>query len=337
MIPCTWCWVSCDHPVTLETRVREDGSFGRSIVFEKTDSSVLRGNMFGVSEASGWKVTVQAIEGDDDKDRYRIGFEKNFSSAEEMNAELDPGSDTLFRIRSSCEKQLRWFYTYIRYEETYRPINRFRLSPAEEFFNEEDRQFIRRLPPEGTPLDKPDSIFLANLDNKIGDHYVVWSIFNEQMDILKKLVIRGGLESRWLDTLKKHEDLVYESIDDDKGDERFAMRMADTLGIPLPKGAGRWADSLSADFNARLRFMSFAHDSRFRIVYELPWTVVETNADSIAGNRAYWRPRTHKFMFNDYTMYAEARMPNALAMIMGGLLVVIALFVFFRKGILRNR
>jgi hypothetical protein len=328
---------SCEHPVTLETRLKEDGSAARSVIFEKTDSSVLRGNMFGAAESKDWKVTVKVNEGESSSDRYRIQFDKEFASVEEMNTEMDTGSDTLFHIRSSWEKSFRWFYTSIRYEETYRSINRFRLAPAEDFINNEDRQFIQRLPPEGSKLPKSDSVFLRNLDAKINDQYAEWAIGKEQIEILTKLINRSGLDPRWLDTLKKHQDVIYRSIEEDQDEQSFVLRMADTLHIPLPERASRWADSLSAEFNARLRFMSYARDSHFLVVCELPWAVVETNADSVAGNRAFWRPRVHNFMFGDYTLYAEARTPNFMAIVVGILLMTVTLVVFFRKGIKRNR
>jgi hypothetical protein len=323
---------SCEHPLTLETRLREDGSATRSVIFEKTDSAVLRENMFGVSESKGWKISVSVNEGEASSDRYRIRFDKEFSSAEAMNAELDAGNDSLFHIHAVWEKQFRWFYTYIRYEETYRPINRFKFAPAEDFFNEEDRQFIRRLPADGSKLTKPDSVFLHNLDRKIGDQYAAWAIFEEQMDILRKLINRSGLGPRWLDTLSRHNRMVYESIEQDKGNDQFALAMADTLGIPLPARARQWADSLSQDFNSRLRFMSYARDSRYRVMFEVPWAVTDTNADSVSGNRAYWRPLPHAFMFDDHTFYVEARRPNTLLLIISIVLVAAGIFFLFRKA-----
>jgi len=324
----------CDHPIAQETRVHEDGSLDKTIIFEKADSSVLEKNIFRVGTDTGWKIDVSPVIDGNDKTKYRVQFEKSFPSAEMMNAELDAESDTLFRVKSSFEKKFRWFYTYIRYSETYRPLNRFTMLPYDDFFNAEDMQFIRRLPAEGASISKADSVALQMLNIKVDDYYARAAIANEQVDILRQLLIKTNTRTSLLDSLESVREVFFEQLERDKGDENFVMRMSDSLGIRFAdRGrAANLADSLSASLNARLMFMSYVRDSRYQAMIEMPWTVVQTNADSVAGNRLYWRPLQHKFLFTDYELYAESRELNVIMTVLSAVILGLTLVLWFRRS-----
>ncbi len=321
---------ACENPIAQETKVHEDGSLDKAIIFEKTDSSVLERNIFNVGTANGWKVTVSPIMDGKNDDKYRVQFEKSFGSSEAMNAELDVASDTLFRVKSSFEKKFRWFYTYIRYSETYRPLNRFKMLPYDEFFNAEDMQFIRRLPAEGASISKADSVSLQMLNMKVDDYYARAAIANEQVDILRQLLMKTNTRTSLLDSLESVREVFFEQLERDKGDENFVMRMSDSLGIRFAdRGrAANLADSLSASLNARLTFMSYVRDGRYQAMMEMPWSVVETNADSVAGNKLYWRPLQHKFLFTDYELYAESRELNVLTAILSAVIIGLTLILW---------
>lgn len=322
--------VGCENPIAQETRVHEDGSLDKTIIFEKTDSSVLENNIFRVRQEAGWKVSVSPVIDGKNDDKLRVQFDKSFGSAEAMNAELDTPSDTLFRVKSSFEKKFRWFYTYIRYAETYRPLNRFRMLRHDDFFNAEDMQFIRRLPAEGARISKADSVSLQMLNIKVDDYYARAAIANEQVDILRQLLVLTNTRTSLLDSLESVREVFFEQLENDKSDENFVMRMTDSLKIKFADrpSAARVADSLSENLNARLRFMSYVRDGRYQAMIEMPWTVVETNADSVAGNRLFWRPLQHKFLFTDYEVYAESRQLNWLMTIISSVIIGLTLVLF---------
>jgi hypothetical protein len=324
---------ACENPIAQETKVHEDGSLDKAIIFEKTDSSVLERNIFNVGKSNGWKVTVSPVMDGKDDDKYRVQFEKSFASPEAMNAELDKASDTLFRVKSSFEKKFRWFYTYIRYSETYRPLNRFKLLPYDEFFNAEDMQFIRRLPAEGASISKADSVSLQMLNIKVDDYYARAAIADEQVENFKKLISLTNTRTTVLDSLEGLRQIFLDWLEDNKNDKDFLMRVSDSAQIEFPdrKRATFLADSLSADLNARLRFMSYVRDGRYQAMMEMPWTVVQTNADSVAGNRLYWRPLQHKFLFTDYELYAESRQLNWLTVTISLVVIGITLLLWLRR------
>ena len=269
---------ACENPMRFETRVHEDGSLDKTIFFEKTDSTVSERNIFGIKEGNGWKVDVKKLPTEDSSKKsnpeFSIRFEKSFASSDALNAELDTPSDSLFHVYSVFEKKFRWFYTYIRYTETIRPINRFKMVDPEDYFNQEDQAFINRLPAEGTAISKADSLYLQMLNEKISDYFTNMGIFNEEYKILEEVLLKNKVDKKWLDTLRKKQDFIYDHVDKMKGELDFAAKMADSLKIPLPKPASsRDFQEASKDFNNRLTFMKFARDGKYVNVIEMPWTV----------------------------------------------------------------
>src|SRR6188472_4107370 len=116
--------VSCQNPMTMETEVHEDGSLDKTITFEKVDSLHGYSNIFAISSEKGWSSAMKELP-DEKEEKFQITFKKHFASADEVNAQLNTQNDSLFNIQTSFEREFRWFYTYIRYTETYSPLNRF--------------------------------------------------------------------------------------------------------------------------------------------------------------------------------------------------------------------
>lgn len=328
---------SCENPMTLETDVHEDGTLGKTITFEKGDSSLITHNIFGIDSAKGWSAEIVQLpmerkEKGSDKIQYKTVFKKHFASADELNKELNPPTDTLFKIKSTFEKKFRWFYTYIRYTETFLPINRFTMLSPDDYLNEEDNQFIDRLPGEGKAISKADSLYLQMLNVKIGDYYTNMAIFNEEFEIMKELIKRSNLENKWMDTLIRKKEYIYNHIEKMRGEPDFALKMADSLHIPLNREqAIKDAPILAKDLNSRISFMGFANDGKYMNIVNMPWTIVNSNADSVAGNKLIWRPLVTKFLFKEHHMYAESRKLNLWTMVVSGAVVLLTVFVWRRK------
>ncbi len=327
---------ACDNPMRFETKVHEDGSLDKTIIFEKTDSSKVENNIFGINQKKGWTVDIQRLPSDNSKENskpeFRIQFQKSFASADAINGELDVATDSLFHVHAKFEQKFRWFYTYLCYTETIQPINRFTMVSPEDYFNKEDNTFIDRLPPEGKGISKADSLYLQMLNEKISDHFANMGIFKEQYKILEDVIKRSSLEKRWLDTLYKNQEFIYDHIDKMKGEHDFAAKIADSLKIPLPKPqSSKDFRELSKEFNTRLDFMGFARDGKYVNIIEMPLAVTHSNADSVAGNKLYWRPLVTKFVFKDYTMYAECRRLNLWAVAVSLVVFGVTVFAFKKK------
>lgn len=325
--------IACDHPMSFHTKVNEDGSLDKTIIMDKMEADKENANILGINEKNNWKVTKSkssdSTTKSDKNNDYKFEFFRHFESADKMNEALDRNVDTLFQVHSKFEKKFRWFYTYIRYSETIRPINRFKKVSPEDFFTIEDSLFINRLPAEGKPITKADSVYLILLNQKIADHFTNMAIFNEAFPLLEQVVRKYNPDKKWIDTLYKKRERIYEIINKDKDD---FSNIAKELHIPLTNESEKYFESiLKKELQPRLDFMSFARDGKYSISFDMPWAIVNTNADSVAANYVLWKPVMHKFAFSNYEMYAESRKLNLWAVIVSVIVIGVTVFVLRRK------
>lgn len=328
---------SCEHGVNVESLVYADGSLDRTVVLSKTDSNAALENMFGISASKGWEVEVtedSSVEGD----KKIIVFRKHFGNVEEANTEMDGPVDSLFRISSGFEKRFLWFYTYIKFSDTYRAINLFTDPEVSDYFTPEDFAFIERLPAEGEPISHADSIYMVYLNQKIFDLYAQRGLYNAFYAAMIRAVGENHPGQQWIDTLEIKRDELFglmmgQGNDFEKGK---LLEFADSLGIPLTAQLREDYERFTTPVDSRLKFMSVAVEGNYRHQIQMPWTVIQSNADSVAGNELYWHPPVARFLLKDYTMYAESRRMNYWAVIISLLIVAFTLLLLFRKNLFRT-
>lgn len=323
---------ACEHKVYMETTVHEDGSLDKTIVLETGDTTK---NFMGIEVNNGWTMMTDLIEDttSENSKKWNVIYQKKFASAEEANAELATVRDTLFRVSSKFDKKFRWFYTYLYYSDTYHTINRMNLLP-DDYITQEDYAFIDRLPAEGKVISKADSFFLSELHKRIFDIYGLRAIYEAHYSLNEKLIHESGLEDRWLDTLKKHKENIYQRlVKNDNVPEDFMYKSMDSLGIPFPMKKMRTRfDELYKQEDAKTDFINHASEGKYTHVINMPWKIVRTNADSVSGNQLMWNPPSIKFLLKDYTMYAEARKMNIWAFVVSALVIVFTGYLLLRKG-----
>ncbi len=324
-------FASCEHDVAMETTVHEDGSLDKVIVFENEDSSK---NILGLGSTAGWTKSVERASSKNDSVKNRdviVTFRKTFASAEEVNTELAVPNDTLFRVSGKFEKKFRWFYTYIYYADTYHAINRMKLS-IDDYVTQEDYAFIDRLPAEGKTISKADSLYLIELNKKLFDIYGTIAIYDEYHTVNIDLIKKYHLENRWIDTLNQHKQDLFLRMERKDLDDDFMLRFMDSLNIPLPyKELINEYKALSKPLESKTNFISVANEGKYVHRINMPWEIINTNADSVVNNQAIWMPPVTRFLIKDYTMYAEARTMNYWAVALSVVLVGLTFYLFIRK------
>ncbi len=319
-------FASCDHDVSMETTVHDDGSLDKIITLEG-DSTTIINNHMGIREATGWKLVVtkkDSVEKKDEK-KFVLTFSKHFQSSAEANQELALPNDTLFRVTSTFEKKFRWFYTYLYYSDTYHAINRLSLA-TEDYFTEEDYAFIDRLPAEGSSISKADSLYLDRLNEKIFDFYGSRALFEWYYTKLESHLKQEN-ETQWLDTLSKHKEAMYAEIMKENNDWDF-FKLEGMPNLPLTDNQ---LAMIEKEIETRVDFFSFATNGKYQHTINLPGNIVNTNADSVAGNALYWRPSTTKFLLKDYRLFGESRRLNLWTILVSvGVLGGAFLLIFYR-------
>jgi hypothetical protein len=326
---------ACEHHVSMETTVHESGAVDKIIVLETEDTTK---NFLGIGLENGWKVTAKPIEQDTSSEKktkvkkWSVQYEKSFTSAQQATEELAMPSDSLFRVSSKFERSFRWFYTYIKYSDTYHAINRLSY-PLDDYLTQEDFTFIDRLPAENNEISKADSLYLSRLQEKIFDVYGLRALYESYYTMNETLISESGLEDRWIDTLKKHKEHLFHQLAEKKDlPEDFIYEALDSLGIPFPydKMKNRYHE-LNQRNDAITSFINHASEGKYTHIINMPWHVVHTNADSVSDKRLLWNPPSIKFLLSDYTMYAESRKLNLWAIIVSVAVVMFSAYLFWRK------
>lgn len=325
---------SCEHNVVTETTVHPDGTLDKAITLELKDSATHL--MFNLA---GWVKRYPDTEAIDSvrSEKIPMLFQKTFSSAEEANAQLGVATDTTLAVSSHFEKKFRWFYTYIQYAETFHAINRMEFKP-DDYLTTEDYAFIERLPAEGTKISRADSLYLSELTNKIYEVYGARALFEAYWKLNVDIITEHNLEQAWMDTLQRNKEKAFSVMMTDGNskemlnDEYPFIDFMEQLRIPLPY------NTIKRDYPNRIKplermttFISHASDGKYRNRINMPWTVVSSNADSVAGNSLFWSPPSIKFLLKDYTMYAESRTLNWWAVLVSGLIVAATAYAVMRK------
>ncbi|MBL7875484.1 MAG: hypothetical protein JNL53_07450 [Cyclobacteriaceae bacterium] len=333
-LACLIFFASCEHNVSMETTVHEDGTLDKIMILEVEDTTR---NFLGISPQAGWQMKIQSInnsanEASKENKKWRVTYQKHFATAEEANEMFSKESDSLFRISSRFQKKFKWFYTYIYYSDTYHKINRMAL-PPDDYIAKEDYDFINRLPAEGSMISKADSLYLAELHKKIFDVYGLRALFEMYYSLNEQLITESGLEKHWLDTLQNHKPSLFESIANNQNlPDDYLYRAMDSLGIPFPyeRLQSRY-ETLFGELEAKLNFINHASEGNYTHVINMPWNIVQTNADSISDRRAQWNPPSIKFLLRDYTLYAEARKANYWAFAVSAVILIFTIYLFLRR------
>src|SRR5258706_4887069 len=264
---------SCEQKIKIASVVHPDGSIDRSIVLSEADSGKISRNIFGVGAAKGWDATIKAVEskgdsGKDTKKKNTISFHKHFNAAAAANAEMNTGADTVFRIRSDFEKKFRWFYTYIKYSDTYVALNRFRRVKQEDYFTPEDYAFIERLPAEGKSISRADSLYLSAMNTKIFDKFGTRALFEEYFQVLLGVLEKNKEDQQWLEKLNGKKEEIYSQIVKTGGanldDDFMVTFLVDSLRVPLTLSIARKDyHDLSMGLEKRIHFISDANEDKY--------------------------------------------------------------------------
>lgn len=330
--------MSCEHKVSVQSIVHEDGSVDRTIQLTGIDSvTAFHNNMFDITRQKGWDVEAETLPAEDNKikTKYAVTYKKHFPNVEEMNREMNPDlKDSVFCIRSGFQKKFRWFYTYTSYSDTYVSLNRFKEPSQDDYFTPEDFLFIERLPAEGKPISKADSFYLDKLNERIMDYYGMQAILEEQFKSLTDILLENKVNPTWIDSLQIQKHEFFKSFLQDK-DEIPDDHMLDMLTIitdPVPNDIIRKEFLLATKKQeAKLNFLSGAITGKYTHGITLPGKVYNSNADSVSGNNAYWTPPVIRFMLKDYTMTAQSRELNLLPTAASVIFLLLTVFLFIRK------
>jgi hypothetical protein len=177
---------------------------------------------------------------------------------------------------------------------------------------------------------------MTMLNEKIYEHFAIRGIFEEQFEAVLASLKQTD-QVKWTDSLTRNKEKMFVILNRRKDDlpDEFTLQLLDSIGIPRETIDQSVYDAENARIKSKIDYMSSAIEGKFTHVISLPWNIVESNADSVAGDRLVWQPPVIKFMLQDYKMHATSRKPNYWAMILSATVVIVTILAFIK--VRRNR
>jgi len=319
--------------ITTTTVVHQDGSVTRMIEVPG-DSSIANNVAYPIPQAEGWERVHHSKEVNGEEKPFWT-MKKRYTDFFEMLDEMAAIAAKPRRIRLSTDmaKKVRWFYTYYRYSETVGSYNRFSVSVTDFVTREELAMMAAK-----------DSTMDESVIKEIEAKYERWQahavleVFYQAMK--SEALAQDGARLTAAD-FESHKDVffgdMYRAVDVGNLDvETFVRSASASMEAPELLGLEEKMRPVWADIESRLAFMHSVEEDSYIFKVEMPGLIVETNADGIEGNRVFWNVHHSQFLNEDYVMEVTSRVANRWALVVTGLIALLALMVLI-VPLLRKR
>lgn len=308
------------------TTVFEDGSLERTISTQGGDSALLTSNHFGVTAKRGWVTEFKAMPDSISEKRASVKFTRKFNSVQEANDALHADPEALFKIKSEFQTTTNWFYTYLTYSDTYEATMTFRNVKPDDFFTEEDYAFMNERRKKGVRTSS-DSGKQRIFDEKFED-YIARGFFEDVFEITNNILMSRPSGVQWVDSTSKHKGEIFRYVTTHDFDASyFEKYLADTLRIPVLFSTEDLKRYRNLDQHFFALFDKFGHS------IEMPYEIVDSNADSIVGTRyAVWKPQGN--LVKAFTMQTKSRKTNHWSFLISFAVIFVVVMVarnFSRK------
>lgn len=356
---------SClDYHVT--TTVHPDGSIDRVIKVFRNDSGTFDSGSMYIPNGEGWTRTTEwetKIENETDTiQKFVLTAKRHFKNYQELNSDLSgdslkPGD---IRIETNLAKKFRWFYTDIRFTETYKKCFPFEHFPLNDFMSEseiefslnsdsflyspEKENFVRISSLDEIPvLTNQDSLKAEKIEKELEVKFNTWMAKNAYEEFSQ--IVSASLKDTNQELEEKFQvlkDSIYQLVNfeelmnskEDEFIEISFLTVANLLGIEPDNIYSSKKDEFDLFFE-KLRYIYKPADDYFVNTILMPGELLTSNALKFEEDACIWEVRFEKFFVNDFEMFAESRIINRWAIITSilgaSVLVIFLLSLAFRK------
>jgi hypothetical protein len=288
----------CKKEKKTTTQINSDGSCVRTVVINPVSDT---SSSFPVPTDKSWETRT---EGDTEKVYVAS---KRFDDVNQMNNEYKRAEKVGIDLK--FEKKFRWFFTYFSYQETYKPCLQIQRIPIRTFLTKEEYAQYESGDTSKALKERLDEFLMANIFEEFYGHLIdsVESLHDPSLPV--NIFIAKKQEIDFHKMEPKTKDIV-----------KYLERV---LGLKLGDKLERQIDGIVKLIDAKVKFMIDAGGDYVNEVV-MPGIVLNTNANTVEGNKVVWHFNDDKFTFINYTMIVESRIANPWATYAtGGALIVI--------------
>ena len=300
----------CKKDKKTTTKINSDGSCVRTVVINPVSDT---SSSFPIPTDISWEIR---LEGDTEKVYIA---RKRFDDVNQMNNEYKRPNKVGIDLK--FEKKFRWFFTYFIYQETYKPCFQIQRIPIQSFLTKE----------EYVQYENGDT---SKAFKKRMDEFLMENIFEEfysqLIDSVKSLHDPSIPASIFI---AKKQEIDFHKMEHTTKD--IVQYLEKVLGLKLKSKLERQIDGVTKSIDAKVQFMINAGGDYINEVV-MPGIVLNTNANTVEGNKVVWHFNEDKFTFISYTMNVESRIANPWATYATGAAVIV-LVVFLMVPRLRRK
>ncbi len=196
-------------------------------------------------------------------------------------------------------------------------------------------------------LTKEDSVKMEKRENEISAKFDKWqaeNILKEYFNILKDAVKKDTSSRMILDSLKWDNDsllnVIYRTNLNIQSSEKITNVLYQFLHNYLITQLYDQYKNSFREFDRKLELTKLFNDDYtgddYTNVVVMPGLLINTNANTVEGNKVTWNFGALKYYANNYEMVAESRIVNRWAIVLSGvialvLLVLLIMGIFVKK------
>ena len=296
----------CKKDKKITTKINSDGSCMRTVVVNPASDTA---SSFPIPTDKSWEVRV---EGDTEKVYVAS---KKFDDINQMNNEYKRSNK--LGIDLKFKQKFRWFFTYFSYQETYRPCFQIQRIPIQTFLTKEEYANYEKGDTSKALKKRVDDCFMENIFEEFYSQLIdsVQSLHDPSLPVTIFIA--------------KKQDIDFHNVEHNTKD--IIHYLEKVLGLKLSGKMERQIDGIDKLIEAKIQFMMDAGGDYVNEVV-MPGIVLNTNANTVEGNKVVWRFNEDKFTFMSYTMIVKSRIANPWATYMtGGVLIVIVVLLLLPR------
>ncbi len=262
--------------------------------------------------------------------KFMLTASRFFRDADEMNEALKGVKDKTLRIHVSLENKFRWFFTTIRYQETYKKFDPFNFVPITDYLSKTELDlFLQYVLHKQTSLSKGDSLSVKDAGDRF-DEWQARNMFESYFNTFTQGVRNLNDQSLTVEAVTtKKEELFKKCLNRFNSDNFDTVRIifSNVLKTPLVNKVADANKTGFADFFNKKEFVDRILHTPYKTNIIMPGLITKTNAPTLEGNKASWNEFISYCYFNDFDLWVESEVTNWWVIILTGVIVIIAVLV----------
>ncbi|MBL7066638.1 MAG: hypothetical protein ISS29_02095 [Candidatus Marinimicrobia bacterium] len=314
--------------ITTTTRFFSDGSCERTVLIEGDSSDVFSGS-YPLPLDSSWTFDIK--KDTSEKVKYFYSAKKSFKRVSDLNNEyLYDSVSTFSKVARSIKlkKHFRWFFTILTYQEIYRDANPFKQIPVSDYLTADEINILF--------IDEEDGSEIAENKKKIEKKFEIWfgiSVFEEFYQAFLQGAAQLGDSNLTQEIILSKKDVLTKNvladtisffdIDDENLLDSLITICEYTFQTPgvwklLEKG-----NYTFRELKNKLSTIENVWAEGYTNEVLMPGLLIDTNAETVEGNKVVWEVGTGEFFLRDFEMWAESRINNRWAIPVTAVILVV--------------